>query len=308
MTRAGCRLMVTFRYNSVIFSTSQANDYMVLLVGPNFLDGTTAAVDKDSVLPVIGHNVQGSSIHEFLPIANVSEIASALQSNRSSLKRLENAECIRTYGTEFVTNFLNVLLVTNGSHSQTDSILAGYEYHPAPTSSGDSTSDILNLDWICNGLDCNIRTKISQASTWDYTLNNTERTRVSYCLAQPVQPQCTVEILPQVLIIVIVCNVLKAICFTTLLIKRNFTPLIILGDAIASFMTDPDPTVLGSGPLSAESIRKLYIADPFLFSTQRQSLRRQQNRPPRRVTQWHATRRRYASAVGPKRWVCTILG
>lgn len=283
---------------------------MVLLVAPEFLDGTPpSAVDSDGVLPYIGRNVSGSSITESPPMANVSEIASALQSNISSLTRLENAECIRTYGTDFITNFLNVLLVTNGSHIQAGSILAGYEYHPAPASSHSGGDGILDLDWICNGLGpCDIPNQISQASTWSYTLVNKDPTRISYCLAQPVQPQCTVEILPQVLVIVIVCNILKGICFTTLLIKRNFTPLIILGDAIVSFMTEPDPTALSSGPLSAETVRKAYIGDPLRFSTQRQNLRLQQNRPSRRVTQWHATRRRWASAVGPKRWAFTILG
>ena len=282
---------------------------MVLLVAPDFLDGNIPVIDADDVLPVIGLNVTGSSIVQSIPVINASEIASALQSNLSSLTRLENAECIRTYGTDFITNFLNVLLVTNGSYTLAGSILAGYEYHPAPTRSDSSVNNILKLDWICNGLsNCDVPNQISQASTWSYNLKNKESTHVSYCLAQPVHPKCTVEILPQVLIIVIVCNILKAICFLTLLMKRKFTPLIILGDAIASFMTDPDPTVHSCGPLSAESVRKAYIAEPLRFSAQRRSQRWQQNRPPRRVTQWHATRRRWASAVGPKRWTFTVLG
>lgn len=275
---------------------------MVLVVAPEFLDGTTPEVDANSVLRASPS-----------PMDNVTEISSALQSNLSSLTRLENAECIRTYGTDFITNFLSVLLVTNGSHTQSGSIL-GYEDYPAPTSSSNRGGYILKLVWICNNEStCNIPDKISQASTWEYTLMNKdyvkkEQTSVTYCLAQPVHPRCTVEILPQVLIIVIVCNIIKAVCFTTLLTKRNFTPLVILGDAIASFMTDPDPIAVSSGPLSAESVRKAYIAEPLRFSTRRQSLRWQQNGPPRRATQWHATRRRWASAVGPKRWAFTVLG
>ena len=281
---------------------------MVLLVAPEFLNDTVPVIDAHNELPVIGFNVTGSSLGQYESIVNATEIASTLQSNQSSLTHFENAECIRTYGTDFVTNFLNVLLVTNGSHTLTGSILAGYEYHPAPTSSESSVNDILKLDWICNGVgNCDIPNQIDQASTWSYNLKNQESTRVSYCLAQRVDPKCTVEILPQVLIIVIVCNVLKAICFTTLL-KRKFTPLIILGDAIASFMTHPDPNMHNSGPLSAESIRKAYIVEPLRFSTQRRSQRWEQNRPSRRVTQWHPARRRWASAVGQKRWIFTVLG
>ncbi|MCJ1380560.1 hypothetical protein MMC17_003668 [Xylographa soralifera] len=308
-------------YNSVIFSTSQANDYMVLLVTPDFLNGATPSLGPHDSLPIIGASASGASIEETISAANATQVAAALQSNISSLKRLENADCIQTYGTDFVTKSLNVLLVTNGTHLQAGSILAGYQYYAAPKSPSVEVVDILNMSWICHGLQgCSIPSQVSEASTWNFTVwgNDTvsgngtvlghETTRVSYCLSQPVLPQCIVEVFPQVLIIVIVCNILEAICFVTLLAKRDFTPLIVLGDAIASFMTDPDPTTLSSGPISAEYVRKAYLGDPLRFSTQHQNWQWRQNRPLRRTVQWHANRRRWALAVGPKRWSYTVLG
>ncbi|MCJ1434859.1 hypothetical protein MMC27_004229 [Xylographa pallens] len=296
-------------YNSVIFSTSQANDYMVFLVTPDFVNGATPSIGPYDYLPEIGENVVGANIEAYIDTAEVIQLTTALQSNISSLTRLENADCIRTYGTDFVTDFLNVLLVTNGTHLESGSILAAYQYYAASGNLDVDVEDILNINWICNGLQvCSIPSQLSQASTWNFTVAvDIETTRVSYCLAQPVLPQCTVEILPQVLVIVIVCNILQAICFVTLLTKRDFTPLIVLGDALASFMTDPDPTTLSSGPISAEYVRKAYILDPLRFSTQHQTRQWRQKRPLRRTVQWYAGRRRWASAVGPKRWTYTVL-
>ena len=284
---------------------------MSFLVTQDFLDG--AAVAVNNTLPAIGftNRLPNGPFEPPNLVPTGLEIASALQSNIPSLRRLENTDCIRTYGTDFVTNYLNVLVITNNPHSQAGSVLAVYEYHAAPASY-DVSMDILNHNWICgiqsSAQVCDVPSKLSQASTWYFNVTGEGRNYVSYCLAQPVEPECTVEILLPALIIVILFNIIKAICFTTLLLKRTFTPLMILGDAIASFMTDPDPTALNYGPLSAESVRKAYIADPLRFSTQHRNRRWQQSRPLPRVTQWHAGRRRWASAIGPKRWGSAVVG
>ena len=200
-------LTITPRYNSVIFSTSQANDYIALLVTPSFLTGATPAGPSDygnvslpndpepviyenGTLPALGQFVQDSSIRASitpnLADRDVFDVVMGLQRNLSTLTRLENADCIQAYGTEFVTDFLNVLLVTNGTHNASSgSIVAAYEYHPAPN--GTSDDDILDLSWLCDGRRCNIKDQLELASTWDYTLWDHETARISYCLAQPVR-------------------------------------------------------------------------------------------------------------------------
>ena len=305
----------------MIFSTSQANDYVVLLVAPDFLDGATpTATSINGVMQPPGKpsTNQLYNLLQDLSMEYGLELASTLQSNLSSLTRLENDECIRTYGTDYTTNFLNLLVVSKHTlKSSPDPILAGYEYFSAPSSldggdafNVDQDESYLNHAWICSGQpNCNIQSQIRTASTWNITFgNDTQTARISHCLAQPVNAQCTVSVLPPVLAIVIVCNVLKAVCFTALLTKRNFIPLIILGDAIASFMTDPDHSSLSSGPLSAETVRKAYFANPLRYSTQHQGRRWKEYRAPQRSTPWHPARRYWASAVGPKRWTITFIG
>ena len=95
-------------------------------------------------------------------------------------------------------------------------------------------------------------------------------------------PQSRIEILSQVLIIV-VCNIHKAISLTTSRTRRRFASLIILEDAIASFSARSGRATLGLEPLLAKPVREVYMAELLRFSTQYWNLRWQQERPSRWV-------------------------
>ena len=318
----------------MVFSTSQANDYLALIVSPEFVNGDSLTLTNGSSDFGTRYENGGATLlaqstftgvdslgTPDLDLQDVFGIAERLQSNLSSLTRLAREDCIQAYDEDFVTDFLNVVLVTDDSSYDSAKakgfegpLLAAYEYHPAPNHSFSGDQSILEVNWLCNGLEeCNIGPHGRGGDQWSFTLASNDSqvnqtVQISYCLAEPVQPRCTVEILPEVLIVVIVCNAFKAIAFTVLLTKRNFTPLIILGDAIASFMSDPDPTALSSGPLSSQTVRKAYMVDPLRFSTQHQRKHWQQDRLTRRVTPWNDARRTWASAVGRRRWLATIFG
>lgn len=55
---------------------------------------------------------------------------------------------------------------------------------------------------------------------------------------------------------VVVSNLVKAVCFLLAIKTAGFKPLVTLGDALASFMTSPDPFTQDLGPLSAVQIRQ----------------------------------------------------
>ena len=278
---------------------------MALLVGPELINGTTPSVDPNG-LPAFGSATTGSTTYgKLASMTDAVQIATTLQNSISNLTMLNTTRCANIYATDYVSNYLNVLVVTTNATSNPGSILAGYQYYYAPSSLGDFSSEVRDWDWICNGVpNC---AKGPFASP--FTVEGTEGGYlISHCLAQPTQPQCTVQIFPQLLIIVIVFNALKAIFFIILLMKRNFTPLMTIGDAITSFMTKPDPNSLLSGPYSSESIRKMYLADPLRLSIKHQNHTWMQNRAQQRAKPWHNKRRFWAAAPGPKRWGWTVLG
>lgn len=199
----------------------------------------------------------------------------SLQDRTSDLERLENAECIQTYGTStLVSNWLNVLVVTNST--QPGGLLT-LDFHTSTAS--------YDEDWICNTQDpirsCDTKSMISNADDWTintYVLdsfvdnvyignhtwkNYTVNTRgpeagVRYCLAEKFMPHCAVAVSTPLLSIVIICNVFKVCCMVSTLFIRNFTPLATIGDAIASFMRYPDRMTEGKAPLSAVDVRRGY--------------------------------------------------
>ncbi|KIK55861.1 hypothetical protein GYMLUDRAFT_133161, partial [Collybiopsis luxurians FD-317 M1] len=64
---------------------------------------------------------------------------------------------------------------------------------------------------------------------------------VNYCISHPVVPRCQLEFNLPLLVIVIVFNIVKVICMALATGRNNDKPLVTIGDAIASFIDDPDP-------------------------------------------------------------------
>lgn len=97
-----------------------------------------------------------------------------LQSNVDQLTRLENKDCIRAYGTNFLqSSWRNVLIVSDAN--VTGSLIIGY-YHRA---------DLLNNDlgWICGKqaqgakIRCDTKTILSHSKNWtiaDIEINQDE--------------------------------------------------------------------------------------------------------------------------------------
>lgn len=70
--------------------------------------------------------------------------------------------------------------------------------------------------------------------------------RVEYCLSQPVEEHCRVQLSIVIMIIVIICNLIKMLIMGYIAWRRPSEPLITLGDAVASFSDDPDMTTKGN--------------------------------------------------------------
>lgn len=283
----------------MVYSTTSANDYVAALVTEDFITGgywnETVTLQTDyGVDPAT--NKTGPAIKQ-------------LQNEVSGLTRLENADCIRAFGTTtIVTKWRNVLLVSD--FEQPDQSLIQFYSHVIQEGYDD-------LDWVCNGtavdrVKCDTASLILDASTWtlngsqhcvenyteiyDYgTYNHTYSSlrtcedplpftaNVKYCLAQTAEPECTVAISTPLLSVVIVCNVLKIVCMLLTLVHTHFSPLATVGDAIASFMRYPDKTTELRGPLSALDVRR-----GLWEETEKMSQKREKKGKPRPINnrQW----------------------
>ncbi len=126
---------------------------------------------------------------------------------RNQLVNLTTAECLQEFSASLDATFQAALLVT------------------------DVVSPASSL----------LQTGVSQPATVAPT-NFTSSGTVQYCLAQPnVALACTVSLNASLLGVVALLNLVTLIC-TTVALAHRFSPLVTLGDCMASFLQDPDPT------------------------------------------------------------------
>jgi hypothetical protein len=118
-----------------------------------------------------------------------------------------------------------------------------------------------------------------------------------YCLSEPYMPRCQVEVNNILLLVVLVATFVKAmLCVFTIYFHRAHNPLITLGDAIESFISQPDPGTALMCTLSGENF-------PFLrsFRSSRSSW------PPRLLGLWTTKRRLHGRAVPTGIWIWSYV-
>lgn len=230
-----------------------------------------------------------------------------MQGNISGLTRLEPIDCFDALTQHFNTDYRNVLLVTNTS-SKDDSILNAFGYQfgvRGPPYAWTCAGDLQTEASYCNETDVRrIENRITQNQSWtmptiptpeDFKATTVPRplTDVQYCLAQPSNAVCSVNLERALLITVIACNAVKVLCFILTLIVASLHQLITVGDALKSFSKNPDPVTKVAGPLS-------YLDVPHA----RWGVQSFNKLQPK---EWNGLRPRWFQAAGYPRWIVAII-
>ena len=126
---------------------------------------------------------------------------------------------------------------------------------------------------------------------------------IEYCLAVPsTLPGCTVSLSRALLVVVIVFNISKVVCFIVAL-RICTSPLITIGDALASFLHSPDQTTGGFGLLSAYTTRRQMAWDYVRYK----NIDTGKSSPPI-PSRWRVPRRRlWFEAASSRRWSVTAI-
>ena len=212
-------------YNSAVFSTQSSNQYDVFLVSSEFANGAPfsdrpyskySEVDKTKVLE-------------------------GYQKNLTSLERLEKKTCVEVYTAPIISSHSDLLLVSTYSNA-TNSLL-DYEHQVSqlfvPKINYTQWSDFHNNNSypICS----------QPASCLDSFINVSDGQHwLQYCLSVPAEEHCKLQFSLAIMIVVIICNLIKTVCMSTIAWKQDPEPLVTLGDAIASFLDRPDVTTRGN--------------------------------------------------------------
>lgn len=260
-------------YNSVLYTSLSANNYLVIPVNDAF---TRAG-------PFVNGSKKADSNHTGILMDL------HLAAVNGSLERLDNKACIEAYAQDYISTRSNLLLVAN-NESNTDQGVYSNIFEVDNTNLLGACA-IDPYAWICPTNECT-RTCHYRLSG---VLNDTTKWRpfnakVDFCLSQKTPEHCKLEFSVQILIVVLVFNFLKAVLMCCLAFGISDSPLMTLGDAIASFTNHVDETTKGSC---------LFSKNNFEYG---------QSKWEPMALQWTETRVRWARAASMARWVlCAML-
>ncbi|KAK0707103.1 hypothetical protein B0T26DRAFT_756492 [Lasiosphaeria miniovina] len=213
-------LPLHFLYNSVIFSSFLARNYRVLGAPESFtradyvfaVDGTYNSVTTHQYEDWGGfYEYDGEQVLIDDEIQSLQRLAATGQ-----LENLTNSECIDACRTPFMTSRSGVVLVVGQLHDNA-SLTAIY-------------ADQLR----------GIR---SDAAAWEFPFASNHS--VTYCLSKPEEEHCRVNFSILFAAIVVAANAAKATVLIMTLLYTPDEPLLVLGDAISSFLARPDPYSIG---------------------------------------------------------------
>ncbi len=206
-------------YNSVVFSTLSAQEYSVFAASADFVNGT--ALNWTNLTNYTNTGTYPNMQHF---------------QNATDWQRLDNRDCIKAYGQNFVSAHGD-LLVISPVVNDTEMIILLLDSR---------SNELGDVSWMCDEYqDCTVNDAIDQAANWTIYANTDALPQsttypVQYCLSQPVEEQCRVQISLVILSIVVACNACKALCMLLTIRGQKSQPLVTLGDAVESFLQEPD--------------------------------------------------------------------
>lgn len=231
-----------------------------------------------------------------------------LQDHINQLTRLDNADCMSAYRNAFVSDWTNVLLVSNAPQTQ-HTLIDGFNFSPAtdignwngapewmlnPDNTLQNANDWVRYEPLCNGT--------IAGQDFEYFCTGTTggqvAVKIEYCLAQPFQAKCSIRISTIFLAVIMVCNVTKFVCILAALSAASFKPLLTIGDAVCSFLEYPDSNTRYLGPISAQEVPKLLKCNFPLTDNGSSALQEKKS--------WKTKSRRWFSGASGRRWAFTL--
>jgi len=220
---------------------------------------------------------------------------------------------LRAYGPVIQSFWGNLLIVV--ASNTTESWISTIDYAFESAANGP--------DWLCGPSwsatpfgpsSCDVSALLAQPAQWhlpgsrlcDYYQADGECVNpqrgvdlaVQHCYKQRLSAEehCSLDLVPELLLVVIICNILKVICLSFVLLIPHFEPIATIGDAISSFLRSPDNTTEDLGPITAKEVRR---------QARRQGHIREPS--PNRQSGWQVKQKRWCQAVSFSRWAITDL-
>ena len=234
----------------------------------------------------------------------------------NELERLESKACIQAYGRDFVSDRRDLVLIV--SNLSAPLFLRSTQY---------PLDDPYN--WICTAekfqpenlyfTPCDLNPVIANVDRWTYNpypygvtvANNTTtyieygtNTHIEYCYSQRTTEHCQLQFSIKIMVVVIIANFLKLLCMSYTVWSHKIPTLVTVGDAISSFLQEPDPATVGRCTLSKRDFDKDGKRSKWV-SDKRNGRNGSYQSVPSQPEPWKEQRCRWLQAASKTRWsVC----
>ena len=221
------------RFNSAVFTTIAAFDFNSHVVAEDFFNS--------EIFP---------SLYDWGTLNNLTEV--------ESWDPKKPAECLSAYRPDIITKFRNVYIVvlgdtTNRSHPVISSIYSETWWRYSKFNCTAGGANVLVSS-------CSVGNTIRMlAQGIHWTVNGRE---VKECRVEPRKEKCKLQFSSGVMTVIILCNLLKVICMLSAGLKDlGSTLLVTIGDAVDSFIQEPDDETKG-----VHNAEKNFILNTWMVS------------------------------------------
>ncbi|RAK99651.1 uncharacterized protein BO80DRAFT_503133 [Aspergillus ibericus CBS 121593] len=226
-------------YNSVISSSISTFDYGMILI-PDNLSPTESLVSTDEASAF--YDVVGST-----PEVIRTEIFNG------TFQNVSNLECLKKYDVQFNTHLGTLIFVAERQYFANDSSLQASLYYGSSVydyvkTVGKSRAEaaIDEGHWMAAG------------KAWDFydDYNEDPSIPISHCMQKTMTQRCRLLFSPSIALAVILFNLAKVICMY-LTAKTDRSEIFLrVGDAVSSFLANPDPTTEGRCLMSRKDMTR----------------------------------------------------
>jgi len=212
-----------------------------------------------------------------------------LPEHKRNWTKLAVPDCVNTYNSNFLSTNRNLIILT---HSEDD--MNGFKYGMEIFIStgepqgwiGCPEDSILNR---CHKLE-SVVSDIRSGRNWTISQYGVAKE----CWTERIDEQCKLQFSTTILSIVIICNFVKALCMLLVFFQRDFYPLATIGDAVQSFMHEPD--------LSTSGI--CYAGKGYIVGQSK--LHQPWNTGRLRPLKWRSQQYRWWKVASLTRWIASI--
>ncbi|KAF2399581.1 hypothetical protein EJ06DRAFT_522457 [Trichodelitschia bisporula] len=249
-------------YNAVLFQTNSTNAYTAFVAGESFM--------QQNITVNFSHEVHEAK-HLLQTYGN---LAYRLHQEAldGRLEKLSNKDCLNEYAVPLQSKRRNVVVITEANHTHTTDVFDVYHAW-IPTEHPQSREE--QYSWICEDIKSNADRCVfhmeklrSNASAWTIS----DGARVKYCLSEKTEEHCKLQFHITLAVIVTLVTLFKTAVMFTVAISGHESPLMTTGDAISSFLRNPDRHTAGMCMASKRMIEQYsshWPSEPFYFYWQR---------------------------------------